>query len=112
MQDSVDLLASYWTICCGVPHTDHEYSPFTFRSRVESTARAGFKGFGIWHADLEHVLRTLTLKEMKQILDDNGIRHIELEFLGDWFLDGERKSESDNRKRLLFEAAEVLRAHH
>src|SRR5437870_5947692 len=51
MQNNVELLASYWTICCGVPHTDHEYSPFDFRERVESAARAGFKGFGIWHAD-------------------------------------------------------------
>ncbi len=112
MQREVDLLASYWTICCGVPHTDHEYSPFDFRARVESAARAGFKGFGIWHADLEHVLRTLTLKVMKQILDDNGIKHVELEFLGDWFLDGERKAESYTRKKLLFDAAEALRAHH
>lgn len=112
MQHDVELLASYWTICCGIPHTDHEYSPFDFRSRVQSAARAGFKGFGIWHADLEHVLQTLTLKEMKQILDDNGIKHIELEFLGDWFLDGERKVESGKRKKLLFGAAEALQAHH
>jgi sugar phosphate isomerase/epimerase len=112
MNNDVELLASYWTICCGVPHTDHEYSPFDFRARVVSAARAGFKGFGIWHADLEHALRTLTLQEMKKILDDNGIRQIELEFLGDWFLDGERKTQSDERKNLLFDAAEVLRAHH
>ena len=108
----VQLLASYWTISCGIPHTDREYSPFDFRERVESAARAGFKGFGIWHADLEHVLKTRSLREMKQILDDNGITHIELEFLTDWFLEGERKKQSDIRKKLLFDAAEALRAHH
>jgi sugar phosphate isomerase/epimerase len=112
MNHQVELLASYWTICCGAPHTDHEYSPFDFRERVESAARAGFKGFGIWHSDLEQVLRTRSLREMKQIVDDNGIKHIELEFLGDWFLDGERKKQSDVRKRMLFDAAEALRAHH
>lgn len=112
MQKNVELLASYWTISCGVPHTDREYSPFDFRDRVESAARAGFKGFGLWHADLEHVLKTRTLVEMKQILDDNGIRHIELEFLTDWFLEGERKRQSDIRKKLLLDAAEVLGAHH
>ena len=32
---------------------------------------------------------------MKQILDDHGITHVELEFLGDWFLDGDRKKQSD-----------------
>ena len=112
MPKNVELLASYWTISCGLPHTDHEYSPFDFRDRVESAARAGFKGFGIWHADLEHVLKTRSLREMKQILDDNSITHIELEFLNDWFLEGERKKQSDVRKKLLFDAAEALRAHH
>jgi sugar phosphate isomerase/epimerase len=112
MQSNVDLLASYWTISCGLPHTDKEYSPFDFRDRVESAARAGFTGFGIWHADLEHVLLKYTLREMKQILDDNGIKHIELEFLTDWFLDGERKKQSDICKALLLDAAEALQAHH
>jgi len=112
VRNNVELLASYWTISCGVPHTDSEYSPFDFRDRVESSARAGFKGFGIWHADLEHVLKTRSLREMKQILDDNGITHVELEFLTDWFLEGERKKQSDIRKKLLLEAAEALRAHH
>jgi sugar phosphate isomerase/epimerase len=112
VQNKVELLASYWTISCGIPHTDQEYSPFDFRDRVESAARAGFKGFGLWHADLEHVLKTRSLREMKQILDDNGITHIELEFLTDWFLEGERKRQSDICKKLLLDAAEVLRAHH
>jgi len=108
----VDLLASYWTISAGLPHTDREYSPFDFKDRVESAARAGFTGFGIWHADLDHVLERRSLREMKQILDDNGIKHIELEFLGDWFLDGEKKKESDERKGKLLQAAEALGAHH
>jgi sugar phosphate isomerase/epimerase len=49
---------------------------------------------------------------MKRILEDNGIRHVELEFLSDWFLEGERKTASDIRKWKLFEAAERLAAHH
>lgn len=112
MKSHVDLLASYWTISCGLPHTDREYSPFDFRDRVEAAARAGFTGFGMWHADLEHVLRTRSFREMKQILDDNGIKYLELEFLTDWFLDGERKRQSDACKKLLLDAAEVLQAHH
>jgi sugar phosphate isomerase/epimerase len=108
----VDLLASYWTISGGIPHTDREYSPYDFKDRVEAASKAGFRGFGIWHSDLDHVREKYSLREMKQILDDNGIRHVELEFLLDWFLDGERKKQSDIRKRKLFEAAEVLRAYH
>ena len=112
MKSNVELLASYWTISAGLPHTDREYSPFDFQDRVEAAARAGFKGFGIWHADLDRVLERRSLREMKQILDDNGIKYIELEFLADWFLDGERKKSSDIRKRSLLEAAEALNAHH
>jgi len=109
---NVELLASYWTISAGLPHTDLEHSPFDFKDRVESAARAGFKGFGLWHADLDHVLKTRSLKEMKQIFDDNGVRHVELEFLTDWFLEGDRKRQSDARKRTLLDAAEILRARH
>jgi sugar phosphate isomerase/epimerase len=114
---SPDLLASYWTISAGIPHTDREYSPFDFKDRVESAARAGFKGFGIWHADLEHTLKRRSLEEMKLILDDNGMQHVELEFLTDWFLEGERKDgertkQSESRKNTLLTAAEALRARH
>jgi sugar phosphate isomerase/epimerase len=49
---------------------------------------------------------------MKRILDDNGMKYLELEFLTDWFLDGARKAESDSRKRRLFEASEALHAKH
>jgi sugar phosphate isomerase/epimerase len=112
MKSDVELLASYWTISAGLPHTDREYSSYAFRDRVESAARAGFKGFGIWHADLDHVLQHVTLREMKQIFDDNGIQHIELEFLTDWFLDGDRKFKSDIQKKKLLKAAEVLGARH
>jgi sugar phosphate isomerase/epimerase len=112
MSTNVELLASYWTISAGFPHTDREYSPFDFRDRVESAARAGFRGFGLWHQDLDHVLEKYSLQEMKKILDANGIKHIELEFLTGWFLDGERKHQSDLRRDRLLDAAEVLGARH
>lgn len=112
MTKAVELLASYWTISGGIPHTDREYSPFDFKDRVEAAARAGFTGFGIWHSDLEHVLKKNTLQEMKQIFDDNGIKHIELEFLLDWFAAGDLKKKSDTQKRMLLAAADLLGAHH
>jgi len=109
----VELLASYWTIAGEViPATGPEYSSFDFRDRVEAISRVGFKGMGIWHADLAKVQETYTLAEMKQILSDNGIVHVEIEFLMDWFLDGEKKAASDELKAKLFEAAEVLGARH
>ena len=112
MTNDIELLASYWTISAGLPHTDKEYSPFDFQDRVEAAARAGFKGFGLWHADLDHILESRSLKEMKQILDDNDMKYVELEFLTDWFLDGERKKNSDIQKKKLLRAAEALQAKH
>ncbi|MGO8854140.1 MAG: sugar phosphate isomerase/epimerase family protein [Steroidobacteraceae bacterium] len=114
MTTQVDLLASYWTMASGaVPHSDHEYSSAAFEDRVAAAARAGFTGFGIWHADLEHTLRSISLTDMRRILDDHGIKHIELEFLSDWWLeDGERRAASDVVKRKLLEAARVLGARH
>jgi len=110
---NIELLASYWTIAVGAePHTDHEFSTADFKDRVVAASRAGFKGIGIWHADLANVLKKYTLPEMKRILDDHGIRHVELEFLFDWFLDGERKQKSEVTKRMMMTAAEGLGARH
>jgi len=113
MAKKIELLGSYWTLANGAePHTDHEFSPIDFADRVAAASRVGFKGFGIWHADLAHVLQKYRLKEMKHILEDNGIKHVELEFLTDWFLDGEKKKQSDRTKKMLLQAAEALGARH
>ncbi|HTR45887.1 MAG TPA: sugar phosphate isomerase/epimerase family protein [Verrucomicrobiae bacterium] len=112
MAKNIELLAAYWTISGADPHTDHEYSPYDFKERVAAVARVGFKGFGIWHADLEYTLQKYSLKDMKRILDDNGIKHVELEFLTGWFLDGEERRQSDILRQKLLEAADVLRPHH
>lgn len=111
---NVELIASYWTLAgAAQPHTDHEYSTFEFKERIEGAARAGFKGVGLWHSDLEHVLKSYTLPQMKNILDANGMKYIEIEFLADWFLEpGERRAAADARKKLLFDAAEQLGGRH
>ncbi len=94
MNTQVDLLASYWTLAVGaVPHTGPEYSSVDFRIRVEQAAKAGFTGMGFWHADLEYTQRRYSLADMNKILKDNGIRHVELEFLTGWFNDGEEKAQ-------------------
>ncbi len=111
MNTSVDLMNLYWT-SAGIYPGVAEISRFDFRRRVEAAAKSGFKGIGIWHTDLEHILFSRTLKDMRLILEDNGIQYVELEFLTDWFLEGARKGESDNRKRRLLEASAVLDAKH
>jgi sugar phosphate isomerase/epimerase len=111
----VELVGLYWTVSGPVEvHVGREWSLFDFRDRCAAAQRVGFAGIGIWHADLEHVLERRTLREMKQILDDHGLRYLELEFLMDWFVEegDERRKASDATRRLLFEAAAVLGAHH
>jgi sugar phosphate isomerase/epimerase len=112
---NVELLASYWTLAGGaLPHTALEFSTFDFRARIEAAARAGFRGVGLWHADLEYVLLRYSYAEMKRILDANGMKYIEIEFLTDWFVepgDGRRVA-SDARRTLLLDAAEELGARH
>lgn len=111
---NVELIASYWTLAGGaIPHTGPEASTFEFKQRIEAAARAGFKGVGLWHADIEHVRKSYSYKEMKRILDDNGMKYVEIEFLADWFLEpGERRSAAEERKKLLFEASEQLGGRH
>src|SRR5258708_32383123 len=111
MTDHKDLMTLYWTTAGVFPGVG-EISRFDFKDRVEAASRAGFQGIGIWHTDLEHILLHRSLEEMRIILNDNGIEHLELEFLTDWFLTGGRKAESDSRKRRLLEASEALHAKH
>jgi len=110
---AVSLLGSYWTLAVGAyPWTGPEYCPHDFRLRVETAARAGFTGMGLWGRDMEHVLKTYSFAEMKRILDDNGIVDIEVEWLLDWFYTDERRAASDRMRKLLLDAAEALGARH
>jgi sugar phosphate isomerase/epimerase len=113
--NDVELIASYWTLAGGaLPHTDKEYSTFEFKERIEAAARAGFKGVGLWHSDLIHVTKTRSYKEMRQILDDNGMKYVEIEFLADFFIrdDAARRKASDETRQLLFDACEALQGRH
>jgi len=111
---NVELIASYWTLAGGaIPHTGPEASTFDFQQRAEAAARAGFKGLGLWHADIENVRLRYSFPEMKKILDANGLKYVEIEFLADWFLEpGERRVAADERKALLFDACEQLGGRH
>jgi sugar phosphate isomerase/epimerase len=111
MKNKIELMNLFWTTA-GIAPGRGEISPYDFKDRVEAAARAGFKGVGLWHTDLEHVMLHRPLKEMKMILDDNGMKYLELEFLVDWFMEGGRKSESDTRKQRLLEASAALQASH
>jgi sugar phosphate isomerase/epimerase len=111
----VELLGLYWTVSGPVEvHEGREWSLFDFRDRCAEAAKVGMRGIGLWHADIEHQLESRSLSEMKGILDDSGLEYLELEFLNDWFLDpgDEARRESDQTRKLLWDAAAALDVHH
>jgi sugar phosphate isomerase/epimerase len=111
MSDPIHFVASYWTVSGAVyPLAKTEASPFSFEERVETAARAGFKGMGFVHQDLVAVRDRLGYANMKRILETNGIEDIEVEILTDWFADGDRKARSDLERVDLLEAGEALGA--
>jgi sugar phosphate isomerase/epimerase len=112
---TVELANAYWTSAGPVDvRAGREWSEYDFADRCAEAARAGFVGLGLWHADIEHQLERRSLREMRRMLDDNGIRLHELGFLTDWFLDEgeEARKTADRTRKLLFEAAAELEAHH
>ena len=79
-----------------------------------NAAKFGFKGLGLWHADIEHQLETSSLNEMKQIFDDAGLQYLQVEFLADFFVapGDPLREDSDKRRKLLFDTAATFDAHH
>jgi sugar phosphate isomerase/epimerase len=108
-----ELLATCWTTAGdAVPLPGRHTSPIPLRERIEAAARAGFTAFGVLDFDLHVFLRSADLMDLSALLEDNGMRYIELEFLTRWWTSGAEREASDRDRAFLFEAAEVLGAHH
>ena len=56
MSKDVDLLASYWTISAGLPHTDREHSPFDFRERAGLRVCEGMAKRGVLTRPIGNVI--------------------------------------------------------
>jgi sugar phosphate isomerase/epimerase len=112
MTKPAELLGSFWTLAVGADPLGDQRCLHDFRTRVEIAARAGFTGMGFWHADILEIRKKYSFKDMKHILDANGVINIEVEWLLDWYYTDARKAASDEIRALLLEAAEVLRARH
>jgi sugar phosphate isomerase/epimerase len=109
--DNIELIAAYFTVAGDVyPFGPSQISPFPFRDRVEVVARAGWKGIGMIPDDVDATAAKVGHAEMKRILAANGIKYFELEFLVDWYLDGERRKISDAYRRRILAIAETFGA--
>ena len=95
MTQPVQILGSYWTLAVGADPLGEQRCFHDFRVRVETAAKAGFTAMGFWHTDLSEIRKKYSFREMKRILDDNGITQIEVEWLLDWFCTDERRAASD-----------------
>ena len=108
-----DLPATCWTTAGdAAPPRGDEQSPVPLPERVEAAATAGFRGFGLLHADLLVAERDHGMARIRSLLQDNGLVHVELELLTDWWTDGPRRQRSDTVRRKLLSAAEALGARH
>lgn len=105
-----DLIASSYTIS-GSPV--FQLPRFSFADRVAAAASAGFAGIGLAAEDYTASRsRGISDAEMRRILDDHGIAAAELEFLTDWWLDGERAQHSREVEDRMYAAADAFGARH
>src|SRR5580692_1847457 len=85
---SHDLIASHFTLTgSAAPQPPR----FSFAQRVAAAAAAGFSGIGLFTAHWES---GTTAAQMRRIADDHGIVIAELEWLTDWWCEGERGRQS------------------
>jgi sugar phosphate isomerase/epimerase len=108
-----DLLATCWTTAGdAAPLRGDERSPVPLRERIEAAAAAGFRGMGLLHQDLATAEREYGMAGIRSMLEDNGVIHLELELLTNWWTDGPLRRESDRVRGKLLSAAEALGARH
>src|SRR3954447_7532322 len=101
-----DLLATCWTTAGdAAPSREDWRSPVPLRARIEAAAAAGFAGFGVLAVDLAVAERQYGLSGIRAMLADNGIVHLELEGLPDWWGTGLVRERSDALHRSLLVAA-------
>lgn len=108
-----DLMATCWT-SAGDAASDRAdlRSPLSLRERIESASATGYSGFGLLSDDLPAAVAEYGLPGIRSMLVDNGIVHLELEGIPQWWSDGPERQASEQVRRSLLDAAEALGARH
>ncbi|GAA2820710.1 sugar phosphate isomerase/epimerase [Aminobacter aminovorans] len=82
-----------------------------FVERVEACAAAGYTGMCLHFRDYaEQRARGFGDGELRAILDAHGMKHVSVEFLTDWFMDGEAGLISRRNEETAFRAATAFGA--
>ena len=110
MRDPPRLIASHYTLS-GAPVL--QPARFPFAQRVAAAAAAGFVGMGLDMADYT-AMRTAgtTDEELQQILRDQHLQVLEIEFHFDWALDGARGRDARQREVTLHAMATAFAPDH
>ncbi|MFF5303572.1 sugar phosphate isomerase/epimerase family protein [Streptomyces sp. NPDC013161] len=105
------FLATCWTTAGNAaPDEADQRSPLNLRDRVEAARDAGFTAFGLLYTDLVEAEREYGIAGIRSLFEDNGISHVELELLTDWWADGPRRAASDTVRVGMLRAIEALGA--
>ena len=111
-----ELVGLYWTTSGPVEvHVGREWSLFDLARPLRAGgARRLQRASGSGTPTSSTCSRRARCARCGSSSTTTGSAHLELEFLGDWFLDpdDERRRASDETRALLFEAAAALPAHH
>ena len=105
-----ELVASCWTSAGNsAPLQNPETSPVPIADRLQAIASTGWSGFGLAHDDLAAARSTLGFPALRGLIEDAGLRYVEVELLTDWW---EEDPVPVWRPKfdLLLEAAETLGA--
>jgi sugar phosphate isomerase/epimerase len=97
-----DLICSYYTTA-GVSPVEGGSSSRPFEERVRACAEAGYVGIGI-HVRDYRALRAAgaTDDDLTAIVRDHGMRHVEVEFLLNWFADGDAGEAARRDEALMY----------
>jgi sugar phosphate isomerase/epimerase len=106
-----NILATCWTWAGdAAPARGDETSPVPIARRIQAVADSGWTGVNLVHADLAAIRDDIGLPTLKTMLDDHGITTVEVEFITNWWTDGDMRRASDRLRDELFDAAAVLGA--
>ena len=83
-----DLVAAHWLASGQRPALHPQPCAMPLRERARIVANAGYAGIGILGAELAREVQAHGVGGVRAIIEDAGLRHVELEALTDWWLPG------------------------